>query len=270
MTRRSSARPTPTQALVSTFFCLVSACAGELEAPIPTASHPKPEGEPARALVIMLPGAGDRVGAYEEQGFVAAMRHSDMDVDMLEVDAHYGYYRSRTLLERMEQDVLAPNRDKYEEIWIVGISMGGIGALLTAWTYPEDIDGLILIAPYLGRRKTLREIANAGGIQEWQPPEEEGEWDVEIWRMLKDASESDERPEIWLMYGEDDFGVRAHELLAAGLPVDRVKTTHGGHSWETWTRLWAALMDVAPIAGQPGGVEQEIEAAESGVALGTY
>ncbi len=264
MTHRSSARPTPTQALVSTFFCLVSACAGELDSPIPTASYPKVEGEPARALVIMLPGAGDRVGAYDEQGFVSAMRESGMSVDMLEVDAHYGYYKSRTLLERMEQDVLAPNRGKYDEIWIVGISMGGIGALLTAWTYPDDVDGLILIAPYLGRRKTLKEIAKAGGIQQWQPPAAEGEWDVEIWRMLKQASEEGQgsEPEIWLMYGEDDFGVKAHELLAAGLPADRVKTTSGGHSWDTWTRLWAALMGIGPISGDRRDQPAEIEPVE--------
>ncbi|MCA9685587.1 MAG: alpha/beta hydrolase, partial [Myxococcales bacterium] len=188
-----------TRALLSTVVCLMSACAGELQAPILTASYPAPAPEPSRAesmptatepastLVIMLPGAGDRVGTYDEHGFVELMHQSGMAVDILEVDAHYGYYRSRTLLERMEQDVLAPNRGRYQEIWVVGISMGGIGALLTAWTFPEDIDGLILMAPYLGRRKTLRAIESAGGLARWQPPAEidDEEWDVEIWRMLK-------------------------------------------------------------------------------------
>lgn len=244
-------------------LCLSSACvAGSLESPIPTASYAKSEQAPARALVIMLPGAGDRVGVYDERGFVASLRESGMDVDMLEVDAHYGYYKSRTLLERMEQDVLAPNRDKYDEVWIVGISMGGIGALLSAWTYPDDIDGLVLIAPYLGRRKTLQQISAAGGLASWQPPAEKGEWDLEIWRMLKQISESGDasKPQLWLMYGVDDFGVRAHELLAAGLPADRVRTTTGGHAWDTWTRLWATLLDERPFASMPALADAPVEA----------
>ena len=245
----------PTLALASTLVCMLSACAGELEAPIPTAAYPS-AAEPARALVIMLPGAGDRVGTYDEHGFIAMMRDSGMDVDMLEVDAHYGYYKSRTLLERMEQDVLAPNRDKYDEIWLVGISMGGIGALLTAWTYPEDVDGLILMAPYLGRRKTLKQIGDAGGLAAWQPPAEvdDERWDVEIWRMLKQISEAKAgTPDLYLMYGEDDFGIRAHDLLAAALPSERVRTAPGGHAWTTWTTLWTALMQERPI---PGEIEQ--------------
>ncbi|MFV8751980.1 alpha/beta hydrolase [Nannocystaceae bacterium ST9] len=242
-------RTNSVRALLSTLLCVLGACAtGSLEDPIPTATYPKSTSEPARALVIMLPGAGDRVGVYDERGFVGALRESGMDVDMLEVDAHYGYYKSRTLMERMGSDVLAPNRDRYDQIWIVGISMGGIGALLTAWTYPEDIDGLVLIAPYLGRRKTLEQISRAGGLAKWQPPAEQGEWDLEIWRMLKQVSEGEsDTPQIWLMYGVDDFGVRAHELLAAGLPAERVETTSGGHAWDTWTRLWATLMVARPF-----------------------
>ena len=162
--------------LFATLICVLGACAaGPVENPIPTAAYPKSEQGHARTLVIMLPGAGDRVGIYDERGFVAAMRDSGMDVDMLEVDAHYRYYKTRTLLERMDKDVLAPNRGAYEEIWVVGISMGGLGALLTAMTFPEDIDGLVLIAPYMGRRKVLEQIADAGGLAKWQPPEDDDE-----------------------------------------------------------------------------------------------
>ncbi len=242
--------PRPGLLVLALSVWLGGCVSGKVESPIPTATYPESESESARALVIMLPGAGDRVGVYDEKGFVGALRDTGMDVDMLEVDAHFGYYKSRTLLERMDQDVLGPNRGKYDEIWIVGISMGGIGALLTAWTYPEDIDGLVLIAPYLGRRKILSEVSDAGGLAKWEPSAEKGEWDHEIWRMLKQISQAGDeaKPEVWLMYGVDDFGVRAHELLAAGLPTDRVETTTGGHAWDTWTRLWATLLGERPFA----------------------
>jgi pimeloyl-ACP methyl ester carboxylesterase len=228
--------------LMSTLVCMLGACAAEMQTPIPTTVHPGAEPR-ARTLMIMLPGAGDRIGAFAERGFIQGVRDRAMDVDVIEVDAHLGYYRSRTLLERMEQDVLAPNRDQYDEIWLVGISMGGLGALLVTWTYPDDIDGVVLLAPYLGRRKTLTKIARAGGLAQWQPPEavdEQRDWDVEIWRMLKRISEAEAggKPEIHLLYGEDDFGARAHDLLAAGLPPTRVRTTAGGHAWTTWSTLW--------------------------------
>lgn len=230
---------------------MLSACAAEMQTPIPTASYPMSGLEPADTLVIMLPGIGDRVGCYEQHGFVTSMRDSGMNVDMLEVDAHYAYYKSRTLLDRMEHDVLAPNRGKYEQIWIVGISMGGIGAVFTAQSFPDDIDGLILMAPYLGRRTTVAKIDRAGGLARWEPPAEvdEAAWDVELWRTLKQISEADGAgsPQLYLMYGEDDFGVRAHKMLAAALPRSRVRTVPGGHAWTTWSTLWTAFMKEHPI-----------------------
>lgn len=249
-----------TRAVAATALCMLGACAAELQTPIPTATYATISDAPARTLVVMLPGAGDRVGAFDEHGFIATMRDSGMNVDMLEVDAHFGYYKSRTLLERMEHDVLAPNRDKYDEIWLVGISLGGLGALLTANAYPEDVDGLILLAPYLGRRKTMVEISTAGGLTRWNPPAKvdplaqlnEANWDLEIWRLLKHicAGEGKRRPDLYLLYGEDDFGIRAHALLAAALPPSRVRTSEGGHAWTTWSTLWAGLMkDPAIRAG---------------------
>jgi len=237
-----------------TCLALVGGCAGKVEDPIPTMSHEFAEAEPVSTLVVMLPGAGDRVGTYEKHGLVEELRATGMAVDLLEVDAHPGYYYGdRTLLERMDEDVLGPNRDRYEQIWLVGISMGGVGALLTAWKYPEDIDGLILMSPYLGRRKLLKQVDKAGGLEAWEPPAEvdEDAWDVEIWRMLKDVSEGQHDLDLYLMYGHSDLGVRAHEMLAESLPDERVKTVPGGHAWSTWSTLWAALMTERPFEPTP-------------------
>lgn len=220
---------------------------------MPSAAHLASSEQPARTLVVLLPGAGDRIGAYDEHGFIAALHDTGMAVDVLEVDAHWGYYKSRTLVERMEHDVLAPNREKYQEIWLVGISMGGLGALLTAWTHPEYVDGLVLMAPYLGRRHTIKAIDQAGGLARWQPPAEssEAEWDVEIWRLLKRICERDgDHPQLYLLYGVDDFGVRGHALLANAMPASRVRTAIGGHAWTTWTTLWLDFMKDPAVRAQ--------------------
>jgi hypothetical protein len=86
----------------------------------------------ARELLVFLPGVFDVVEDYEAYGFLRAVRETGRAVDMLLVDAHLGYYAARTVLERLRQDVIVPARARYESICLIGISMGGLGALLPA------------------------------------------------------------------------------------------------------------------------------------------
>jgi pimeloyl-ACP methyl ester carboxylesterase len=84
---------------------------------------------PARCLVVLLPGAGDRMGAFTDEGFVAAIRSSGASVDVLSADATMGYYFRGIVGERLEHDLLASARAGHEHVWIVGVSMGGFGSL---------------------------------------------------------------------------------------------------------------------------------------------
>ncbi|MBK8241052.1 MAG: alpha/beta hydrolase [Deltaproteobacteria bacterium] len=216
---------------------LAIACAPKTTIPIGT--HPHPAGSPAaasRTLLVLLPGRGDLGEDYARHGFVARA-HAEAGVDVITVDAHFGYYADRTIRERLHEDVLAPARGRYEHIWLLGISMGGIGALLTAEKYPDDVDGLLLIAPYLGRRRTIEAVMRAGGLAKWQPPADLA-WDERLWAWMK----STDTP-IYLAYGTEDFGARAHVVLAAALPKDRVLTAPGEHAWTAWTPLFDRLLD---------------------------
>ena len=91
-----------------------------------------------KTLLIMLPGRGDRASSFVTAGFVdIADRHQ---FDVLAVDAHFGYYAERILVERLHEDIIAPAKARgYENIWLLGISMGGLGALLYAAEYPNEI-----------------------------------------------------------------------------------------------------------------------------------
>ena len=62
----------------------------------------------ARTLLIILPGRGMTLRELEKEGFVSAIRSLDLAVDVLRVDAHLGYYRDRSILERLRADVIAP------------------------------------------------------------------------------------------------------------------------------------------------------------------
>ena len=123
----------------------------------------------ARCLVVLLPGAGDRMGAFADNGFVAAIQASGASVDVLSADATMGYYFRGVVGDRLEQDLLASARAGHEHVWIVGVSMGGFGSLHYTQQHPEHVDGVIALAPYLGDRKLGEEIVRAGGLARWTP-----------------------------------------------------------------------------------------------------
>ncbi|HFE45054.1 MAG TPA: alpha/beta fold hydrolase [Nannocystis exedens] len=194
-------------------------------------------------LLVFLPGAGDPPSAFAKHSFVAAVRESRAPVDILAVDAHIGYYLDRTLVDRLWQDIISPAKSAgYNEIWVVGISMGGLGALLFAQEHSESIDGIVLLAPYLGKKRTLRAIATAG-VRNWQPDPKPGSFDYELWRWLKGYQQSNaSRPALYLGYGTDDPSASAHALLAELLPKTHIFTAPGDHDWTVWTPLWRRIL----------------------------
>lgn len=207
----------------------------------PAASSP----QRAETLVVMLPGMGDEPEAYAEHGFLEDMQRRGLEVDVVSVDAHLGYYTRRELLPRLREDVFDAAQSKgYRSIWVVGISMGGLGALLTAQEFGDQIDGIVLLSPFLGRRPAIRRIEAAGGARQWQPPAEpSSDYTVELWRWLKAyATEPATRPAMFVAYGTRE-GTRSYPLLAELLPAERVVTVTGGHEWDTWKDGWARLLE---------------------------
>jgi len=106
-------------------------CVPASTVPIGTTSFHRSEKAERRSLLVFLPGRGDTVSSYEKEGFIKLLAGLGGAVDSLGVEAHLGYYRDRTLLQRLREDVFIPAKaDGYSDIWLVGISMGGLGAVL--------------------------------------------------------------------------------------------------------------------------------------------
>jgi pimeloyl-ACP methyl ester carboxylesterase len=194
----------------------------------------------ARKLMIFLPGIGDVLDDFELNGFIARVRERKIAADLLVADTHFGYYVRQTMIERLHIDVIAPAREHYEEIWLVGISLGGLGSLLYAIQHGEDLRGLMLLAPFPGDVRLVNEIANAGGVRNWQPGHvAANDYQRGMWQWLKSHSHDPRnRPDIYLGYGEHDVFARGNRLLAQILPEDHVFTAPGGHDWPTWNTLW--------------------------------
>lgn len=218
---------------------LLTGCIGmaPTENPIPAIETADPAARNA-TLVIMLPGRGDRAGTFIEQGFQEAGQR--LGFDTVAVDAHFAYYMQRSLLPRLHEDVVLPARAAgYENIWLLGISMGGFGSLLYAAEYPQEIDGVVLLAPYLGDRKLVQEIEAAGGVRGWSG-ENTGfeDYEIGVWTWLRDVANGANDTPVVIGYGASDRGARAHAVVAAALPPANVYTLEGGHDWTTWRPLW--------------------------------
>ena len=230
--------------LIAAGNLILTACAPmrPATAPIGTLSFAA-QDSPRRTLVVLLPGRGSAARDFEKHGWIAAARAHDPALDLVAVEAHLGYYRARSVAERLWQDVVGPALDSgYREIWVAGTSMGGLGAVAFAHAHPDAVTGIVLLSPYLGDDELLDEIDQAGGLARWPGRDEDGTI-AQLWTWLKGYPGGLRRPRLLLAFGERDRLNAAHELLAAALPPEDVVRTSGGHGWATWNPLWDEVLE---------------------------
>lgn len=215
--------------------------------PIPSRAYPAAAGQ-APTLLVLLPGRGNTLDEFEQHGFVTEARVHDPALDVVAIDAHLGYYLNETIVDRLWTDVIAPARAKgYQRIWIAGISMGGLGAVAFARRHEEAIDGLILLAPYLGPKSLIEKIAAQGGPARWTPDDAKDPYQQQwIWLRSHAAPAEGQGPRIFLGFGDHDRLRAAHQQLAAILPPKHVQEIPGGHDWATWQTLWKQFWTVHP------------------------
>ena len=207
----------------------------------------------APVLLVLLPGAHMAPEELQREGFVHAVRQRGLAVDMMLVDSHLGYVYDGSLFERLYHDVLAPaHAQGWHRIWLAGISLGAYAAMGCAMRHPSLVEGVLAIAPYVGRQGLVQEIAAARAqgrsLQQWllsSSPRTgtNGEPDADhaLWQWL--VQRPSDAPPLHLAYGLQDRFVAGHELMAQTLPPQRVSTAPGGHDWPPWRSLWAQWLD---------------------------
>lgn len=235
---------------IAAVAALQTACVALMPAPTPlrTVEYASPS-QPAKCLFVLLPGAGDHAEHFRDQGFIEDLQNSNLSIDIRAADATMGYYMKGTLPDRLEADVIAPAKAHgYKEIWLAGPSMGGLGSLLYSRAHTADIAGVLTIAPFLGDRDVIEEIAAAGGLKQWRAPRpaapmSRDNYQRELWRWLQAATQGREAaPAIFLGYGTSDRLSHADSLLADVLPASHVFLTSGGHEWPAWRRVLGSFL----------------------------
>jgi pimeloyl-ACP methyl ester carboxylesterase len=196
----------------------------------------------AATRIVWLPGAYNAAQEFQDAGFSTAVSQRRAPVDLVYVDLELRHVGDRSALGHLRTEIILPARAAGVSVWLAGISLGGLFALDYAADYPDDLDGLCLLAPYLGNRMLTGEIAAAPGLKAWNPGAlADTDEERRIWRYIKGRAQHSQP--LYLGYGRADRFAAAHALLAATLPVDSVDVIDGGHEWRTWTALWENFLD---------------------------
>jgi len=205
-------------------------------------------------LLVLLPGAGISVEDFAENGMIDAVHARGLAVDIAATAPDLELYLDGGITAALHRAIIEPALSQgYARIWLLGISMGGMGALLYAAAYEAEIEGVILLAPFLGTRGTIAELGRAGGLASWAAAGSAAT--VTEQRMLTGLQSFARRqpasPVLYLGYGQDDRFAAGHRLLADALPCGHVVTATGGHDWATWATLWQRVLDAAPFTTTP-------------------
>ena len=175
------------------------------------------------SLLVLLPGAYMTPEHFAANGFFADASVRHLKLDIVAVDLGLDAVSSGDALPAVIEQILVPARVRYRQVWLGGISLGGLLALCLNADHPGLVDGLCLIAPYPGSRLTTNAVKRAGGLNGWQP-------------TAVDLSDPEFRAYRWL------------KAPPAGFPVAARCALPGDHDWPVWRNLWEHFLNIGHFA----------------------
>lgn len=215
---------------------------------IRTTFHAAGEASPEPILVMFLPGFDMRAEDFARHGFVDRTRHDLPEADILIAEPDLDLYLEGTIGTQLAA-LLHSAASGHRRVWLAGISLGCFGALLLAESL-VPIEGIVLLAPFLGTAGLIAEIHRAGGLRAWEPGAlAQDDYERQLLARLKSYGPQPEQwPALWLGYGRSDRFAAASRLLAELLPPSRVFEIEGAHDWPSWARLWDRILAAGSIA----------------------
>lgn len=198
-------------------------------------------GKRTENLIIFLPGLYDSQDKFKKELFFKVAREADIEADLVAVNISVMHLSKKMLSERINKDVLEHiKNDGYKNIWMVGVSIGGLNSLIYLKNHEENICGVVLLAPYLGDERLARDMKTAGGIKNWVPiagkMKDAVDEEVEaLWLWLANKKHLSN---VYLGYGKQDNLVAGSLTLETLLNKKNVIAIDGGHDWETGRKIW--------------------------------
>lgn len=218
---------------------------------------PRPASTPVRTqvsgngsgdeLVVFLPGRWSLPEEFEREGLIEIARKKWPDARLVTPDLHIGYYKNQTMIQRLHEDIILPARHSgVKTIRLVGVSMGGMGALVYDLEHPGEVTEIYLLSPFLGEEQALAEIAAAGGLAKWNPGTPSAEdFSRRLWAGLRTKwLREGKRPLVYLGCGTEDRLASSNKMFAREFLEQSDQTwIAGGHDWLTWRSLFKNMVD---------------------------
>lgn len=202
----------------------------------------------AQELVVLIPGRLTTPEEMDREGFTGLVRQAYPKARIVRPDLHIGYYRKRAAVDRIHHDIVLPARaDGIDQVTMVGISMGGLGAMMYDLEHPGVADELVMLSPFLGEEDVIQEIQSAGDLQNWLPGEpSERDYSRMLWKRIQEREKSGGTASpIHLGCGLADRLSPASRLAERELPMKSTPIWQtGGHDWATWRALFAEMKKV--------------------------
>ena len=160
-----------TKNVVFCFIVLIcTSCSFNLDVNKPVELVWDKTGEKVDSVIIFLPGLLDTAKTFKDEQFFSAARKVGVKADMVAASINIRHLIEKVMVERIEKDIFRHLKNEgYKNIWLVGMSLGGLNTLLFYQKYAKDICGVVAVAPYIADEGLTKELQQAGSLNKWLP-----------------------------------------------------------------------------------------------------
>jgi pimeloyl-ACP methyl ester carboxylesterase len=209
----------------------------------------EPNGGSPKELVVLLPGRLSPPEEFVKFGIVDLVQKVRPLAQIVVPDLHLGYYMAGLADVCLHEEIIGPAKKRRLKVTILGISMGGLGALMYSLRYPEEVDEILLLSPFVGEDELLNGIEQAGGLENWQiqvnTPRSKSEALRKMWSEMRRQWLLRSGPPfpISLAVGKNDKLLTSNRFFARSvLQPGQLTEIDGGHDWDCWKRGTAILL----------------------------
>lgn len=224
----------------------VVSCASFGNSELPLTTYKIPSGSKTQNLLVMFPGINSPGTDFIEHGFVQMFQQKYSNVDITLVDTRIAYISAGNIAERIHKEIILPAiREGYKNIWFVGVSLGGLSAITHNRDFAGNINGVVLIAPYLGAQYKIEDLLAHEPPLVWsQQRDKSMDKTIRLWRyLISETQNQKNKMRLFLAYGDSDRFSDLHRFLASLLNENNVFIEKGGHNWTVWKKLWKTLLE---------------------------
>ena len=206
-------------------------------------------------LIIFIPGVYDSVDKFKRESFFNDAREAGIRADMVAININAGHLAKRVMIPRIQKDVFRLTRNQgYKNIWMVGVSIGGLSSLVYLQHHEKALCGVVVLAPFLADDRLIKEARKFGGIKKWVPAAEKIKDSIDdqinsLWRWLTTKNDFSN---IYLAYGKQDRFIVGSHLLETFLEPSHVVSMDGEHDWITGRKLWNEQLNTRKETGLLG------------------